>query len=245
MEISPYLLAKMLAYSFLLGAGLGVLYDAFRIFRILSATGSVSECDGKGYDGVMLSLPPPMSGVFGKKIKPFFVPASGSRSRAGSVIYGILLFFEDILFFAVCGCAVSVLIYYTNDGRFRLMAVVGVFVGFLLYYLTVGRLVLSAARFICFAIRAVLTYLTLALVTPFAYLLKAVRYAVTRTVGRIRAVYVRKKNKKYDRSVRDALRLEAERGFLYFGITDNYENKKVKIKEKRKCVTKKKQHQKT
>lgn len=245
MEISPYLLAKMLAYSFLLGAGLGVLYDVFRIFRLFSATESALAHDGNGYDGASLYLPPPMSGVFGKRVKPFFMPALGSRSRAWRVICGILLFFEDILFFTVCGCSISVLIYYTNDGKFRLMAVVGVFVGFLLYYLTVGRLVLSAARFICFAVRAVLTYVILAFVTPFAYLLKAVRSAVIRTAGKIRAVYIRKKNKKYDRSVRDALRLEAERGFLHFGVTDNYENKKVKIKEKRKCVTKKKQLQKT
>lgn len=244
MEISPYLLAKMLAYSFLLGAGLGALYDVFRIFRVFSATGSITECEGNGYDGVMLSLPPPISGVFGKKIKPLFVPASGSRSRASRVICGILLFFEDILFFTVCGCAISILIYYTNDGRFRLMAVVGVFIGFLIYYLTVGRVVLSAARLICFAVRAVLTYVILAFLTPFAYLLKALQSVASRTARRGKTVYIDRKNKKYDRSVRNALRLEAEHGFLHFCIADENENDKVKIKEKRKCVTKKKQLQK-
>lgn len=233
----------MLGYSFLLGCALGMLYDVFRIFRLFSATESASIYGSNGYDEVFLYLPPPMSGVFGKSVKPFFMPNSQAKGRIRGIICGILLFFEDILFFTVCGCAISVLIYYTNDGRFRLMAVVGVFVGFLLYYLTVGRLVLSVARFICLAIRAVLTYIILALITPPAYLLKAIYFLATRIIRKIRAVYINEKNQKYDRAVKDVLMLEAERGFIIFDIVDK-SDKEVEIKEKIKCETKKKQHQK-
>lgn len=244
MEISPYLLAKMLAYSFMLGICLGMLYDVLRIFRSFSATEDASERDVNSYDGVRLRLPPPISGVFGKSIKPFFSPDPRSRGRARGVLCGILLLFEDILFFTVCGCAISVLIYYTNDGRFRLMAVVGVFEGFLLYYLTVGRLVMSVSRFVCFVLRAGLTYVILVLITPSAYLLQGMR----RAARRVRGIYIRKRNKKYDGSVRDFLMREAERGFLRLAIdckvdkTEN-ENEKTRIKEKKKCETGKRTHQ--
>lgn len=246
MEISPYLLAKMLAYSFLLGICLGVLYDAFRVFRIFSATGTF-EHGKNNYDGVRLRLPPPIRGVFGESVKPLLSPCSQSRGRARGVLCGILLFFEDILFFTVCGCAISVLIYYTNDGSFRLMAVVGVFAGFLLYYLTVGRLVMSVAHFICFVLRAVLTYVILALITPSAYLLRGVR----RVLKRVRGVYIRQRNKKYDRAIKGLLLLEAEHGFLrldadgiaYKNGKVEDKNKRIRSKEGSKCETGKEIHQ--
>ena len=49
--------------------------------------------------------------------------------RRGQVLFGVL-----------CGVALILLLYYVNDGQFRLLAVLGLGCGFFAWYHTLGRL---------------------------------------------------------------------------------------------------------
>lgn len=60
----------------------------------------------------------------------------GRESGAGLV----LIFLKDLLYFTAAGVIVSILIYWTNDGQFRALALAGLFAGFLACYFTLGRL---------------------------------------------------------------------------------------------------------
>ena len=66
MEISPILLAKLLLYSFYLGIGTGMLYDAFRIFRVLCGAMDVSMPKGKS---ISLKIPTTKRYMTSKNIK--------------------------------------------------------------------------------------------------------------------------------------------------------------------------------
>ena len=52
----------------------------------------------------------------------------------------ILLTGADVLFGILCGVALILLLYYVNDGQFRLLAVLGLGCGFFVWYQTLGRL---------------------------------------------------------------------------------------------------------
>ena len=52
-----------------------------------------------------------------------------------------LLFVQDVLFGLIGGLVLVLLLYYTNDGQFRGLAVVGMLSGFFVYYYTLGGLV--------------------------------------------------------------------------------------------------------
>lgn len=52
----------------------------------------------------------------------------------------VIIFIKDILFFTVAGVIVAVLIYWTNDGQFRFLALAGLLIGFFLCYRTLGSL---------------------------------------------------------------------------------------------------------
>jgi hypothetical protein len=52
----------------------------------------------------------------------------------------VIIFIKDILFFTIAGVVVAVLIYWTNDGQFRFLALAGLLIGFLICYKTLGSL---------------------------------------------------------------------------------------------------------
>ena len=80
-------------YALLLGAALGVVYDVFRVLRLVG-------------------------------FKAF-----------------LLVFLEDILFFAIC--AISIFSFYMqfSDGKFRIYIFILAVTGFIIYFLTLGKLV--------------------------------------------------------------------------------------------------------
>ena len=72
--------------------------------------------------------------------------------RVCAVCRQILLFGQDILFVLCASWSPVILLYYTNDGVFRLLAVCGMACGFLLYRLTLGK---AVALFVPVAVRGV------------------------------------------------------------------------------------------
>lgn len=117
MDISQKMLGYMLAAAIVVGAGLGVWYDVLRLSRMLvglDPPAAVRNREGEG------------------RPRP-------ARSRR-AVPARLLQWVEDCLFGLSCGLALILLLYYTNDGGFRAMAVFGMAAGYALYRWTAGKL---------------------------------------------------------------------------------------------------------
>jgi len=54
----------------------------------------------------------------------------------------VLVFLEDVLFFAICTISLFSFYMQFSDGKFRIYIFIFTFVGFIIYYLTVGKLVI-------------------------------------------------------------------------------------------------------
>ena len=61
--------------------------------------------------------------------------------RLLSVLSFSLTFIFDLLFFVFCGIAISVFLFYTNDGIFRFSSIVLTVLGFCLYRATLGKFI--------------------------------------------------------------------------------------------------------
>lgn len=85
---------------------------------------------GASYDVLRLSRV--MLGLPGRRL------VTGRWRRVG---VHALLFVQDVLFGLLGGLMLVLLLYYTNDGQFRGLAVVGMLSGFFVYYYTLGGLV--------------------------------------------------------------------------------------------------------
>ncbi len=76
------------------------------------------------------------------------VKMAGRYRRFLSVATFVLTLILDLLFFLFCGIALSIFLFYTNDGIFRVSSVVTVICGFCLYRLTLGRLIYALLKFL-------------------------------------------------------------------------------------------------
>ena len=95
---------------------------------LLGALFSLSAVTGAGL-GVLWSLIRLLRGICG-----------ADRRGWHTVPVRILLTGMDVLFGVLCGVALILLLYYVNDGQFRLLAVLGLGCGFFAWYHTLGRL---------------------------------------------------------------------------------------------------------
>lgn len=95
---------------------------------LLGALFSLSAVTGAGL-GVLWSLIRLLRGI-----------CSADRRGWHTVPVRILLTGTDVLFGVLCGVALILLLYYVNDGQFRLLAVLGLGCGFFAWYHTLGRL---------------------------------------------------------------------------------------------------------
>lgn len=95
---------------------------------LLGALFSLSAVTGAGL-GVLWSLIRLLRGICG-----------ADRRGWHTVPVRILLTGTDVLFGVLCGVALILLLYYVNDGQFRLLAVLGLGCGFFAWYHTLGRL---------------------------------------------------------------------------------------------------------
>lgn len=119
MEVSQKLLGLMFTLSVTTGAGLGLILNLIGLIRALTGA---------------------------KKTDPRPVQTAGKRAlaawyarRALRGIPDVLTFLIDVLFGILCGCALVLLLYYTNDGGFRLLAVIGMAAGVFAWHYTLGR----------------------------------------------------------------------------------------------------------
>lgn len=202
-RIAPERLMGMLLWGIVCGAGLGVVWDIFRITRVLAGVRYPSR-----RADVLYQKPLPLLR------RPVSRPSADAGGRPWRILRHTVIFLEDVLFGLLCGVVMTLLIYFTNDGIFRAMAPMGMLTGFFVYYMTVGRLVLSLSQGIVFALRAALCY-------AFALLLLPPRVALwiwRHTVGaflrrRIEEIRHRRAERYHTEMLRELTR-RAESGWL-------------------------------
>lgn len=144
--------------AFLCGVILGGVYDVFRIIRIFM--GMSSTCtDGVRWEAKR-SLP-----LVGKLEK---------RGILNAKVANAVIVLEDILFMLIaCVMTLSLLFFY-NDGKFRLIAILSQLFGFTCYHVSVGRLVISCSSFVITVLRILAAYLIFFVRTPFLLICKTV-----------------------------------------------------------------------
>ena len=160
MEISQSALARLWLYAFLLGVGLGAVYDAFRIFRVFLGI-SYSKHFSERLNAVRLPLLPPRARTHPSRILPAVVLA------------------QDVLFGILAGVGVVILFYWFNNGILRLPAIFCTVLGFFVYRMTLGRLVMLLSQVIAALIEWFFRYLFFFVTLPFRLLLKLVRRMVS------------------------------------------------------------------
>lgn len=211
MEIYPRLFALMLARAFACGVCLCIFYELLRLLRVMTATEPkksyqpriapqderiVALCQAE------LPLPPPLS-LYGRRSVPSLQYLCKNKlGRSHTVVCHILIFLSDVIFFSVTGVAISLILYYNNDGQLRLLVPIFTAVGFLSCYLTLGRLARRFAGLLSFLLGAVCTYITLLALFPllcaYKLLLALLRITVLKLVAQCRLRKLRKdSDKKY------------------------------------------------
>ena len=211
----------MLLCSFLCGIGLGAAYDVLRLLRIMSATEPRDVNIGRRQERKVLmtdekkELPLPcFLRIYGKSIRPIGFMNAPKSSSLRAILNHLLIFFEDIAFFVLSGVAISLVLYYTNDGQLRFLSPICALIGFVIYYKTVGRLTERVERVAAFVIRSGLTYLLLTLLLPFVLLFKGIRLAASATVGKILHRIRQAEERRISERIKKSILCDAEKCFL-------------------------------
>jgi hypothetical protein len=144
MEISPIMMAKMLAVAFLFGIQSGVAFDIGKAIRALLLGEVKSERIRKIYSA---KLP------FSKR--DICYRETGKRRIAKNII----IFVTDFVWVIYSAFGLVIINYAYNEGGVRFFTVVGMVAGFTLYYFTLSRLTVFFAELVCFMPRyAFLTF---------------------------------------------------------------------------------------
>ncbi len=202
MEISPFLLAKLLLYSFFLGMLTGVFYDANRVIRIF-----LGERYKQGGFGRLYSIKLPF-------LKKEVSLTTASDKGIQKHIRGVVIFFGDMLTVLFGAVGVIILNYSYNDGTFRGFSVVGALVGFLLYYFSIGKLVILVCEPIAFLIK----YTFCAFFVILGYPIKLFLYFLIKNVRKIcflcSFILEKRRKKVYNIKEKDFLLKLAKNGFV-------------------------------
>lgn len=145
MEISPYILVKMLFVAFLFSMQAGVAFDFGRALRSFFSFQPKSPKIKSLYGVKVPFSDKPLRGDTPRKINRFFENAT--------------VFFFDLFLMIYSGIGLVKINFSYNDGVFRFFTVFAFLVGFLLYYLTLSRMILFLLELLFFVIK----YLTVTL----------------------------------------------------------------------------------
>lgn len=78
----------------------------------------------------------------------------------------VVVFVQDLLFFAICAVLSFLFLLTASDGTVRMFLLIGELIGAVLYHLTLGRLVIRAAGALIAAVRSVLRFFYRFMVLP-------------------------------------------------------------------------------
>ena len=163
MEVSMKSLLLTSLYAVLLGVIIGIVYDVFRILRVLA--GVTASSGGLKIKNRMSKLFPD---VFSRQ-----------RGRVFSCVFTAVTDFVFILLFTI---VFILFLYCFNYGKFRWFILVFTFVGFRLYYVSFGRVVISLSGLISDSVKLLLNAVLFVIMYPFRVLLQFFLYAARKTV---------------------------------------------------------------
>lgn len=201
MEISMTNLALMTLYSFVIGLGLGAVYDIIRIQRIIL---------GVDYGGKTVKML--------KEVKLPLLDRAKIKEKNGKALaktlVNVIIFIQDILFCIFCALTFIVLIYYMNDGQIRWIAFFGMAVGFAVYYFTFGKLVMLCSEYIVFAVKTVVRYAIFFVSVPIKFIFSNVKKSAAFVFGKVSLLHLKCKVKRFTESEIKKLKKESENGFI-------------------------------
>lgn len=160
-------LPALLLYSFAVGALLGVLWDIFRIIRLI-------VCNGRSTDNSF----------------PIRLPASErevtkalSFKHRQKVLPIILIFISDLLFCLFAAVSVILLLFHLNGGQIRGFVLFGAALGAVIYYFTVGKLTFAFSDRIIRGAKRLIRFILSVTVIPVFGLLKELTRSALRKLG--------------------------------------------------------------
>ena len=150
-----------LLYAVLTGCILGCILDVIRISRVLCGIASYTGCN--------------------KTLRKVSFPLIGTVRNLGfknesSFSKSVILFFGDLLFFALSGCVFCVFLFHAASGCFRWFYILGALAGFFAYYVSVGRMVMMLSETINIFLNLIFLYLVWLLRLPFRAVFRFARF---------------------------------------------------------------------
>lgn len=172
-------------YALCIGVLLGLLYEVFRISHIMLTGVGInhSETSFKVIDEICVK-------IAGNKVQRES-PARKTKNR----MTGIIIFFEDILFFIIASVVFTVFLYQINYGQPRVFLYVGTILGFIIYYNTIGRVFEKLFGVILSLIRLISAFVLYKVVIPVA---GSVAKAISVPVNTVRIKNIRRALKRED-----------------------------------------------
>lgn len=152
-----------LLLSLACGGACGILYDLFRIFRVLFGLREYTVASRKLY---AVSLP-----LIGLLRRP---RAAGTKR----IVETVAIALGDVLYGILTGCVFSVFLYSAASGCFRWFYLLGMGIGFFVYYFTLGRLVVLSSDVIVFGLRLIAAYTRYFLFLPVRVFLWMARWGI-------------------------------------------------------------------
>ncbi len=198
MEISPYLLWRLLLNSFLGGALLGAIYDTIRLFRVLFGV-----CH---YADILPKWQVPMPFITYKKEK-----------KHSMLFVNIFLAIQDVCFCFLAGILIAILLFYGNNGNFRGFVLLGLSAGFLLYYVTLGQLLIRISEYIILAIKIAILYTVFYVTRPILFL----AHKIKRVHAMILEKVFMQRLRRYDAFKREQLLKLSDIGFVGLDWKEN------------------------
>ncbi|MBO7148691.1 MAG: spore cortex biosynthesis protein YabQ [Clostridia bacterium] len=193
----------ILTYSFIIGLFFGVLYDIFRISRVLvfgNGIGKMNAGDNR-IEGIIRGIIPERN----EQTKILLSKLGHIKEKTVTV----LIFFEDILFFIISSLFFTVFLFQLNFGQLRLYIYLGAAAGFTAYYFTVAKLSAAISGMAVSLIRLALFFTFYKIAKP---ILIIIAKAISVPVNRLKLKRIRYADKKES----ERLLLSAQRGFFAF-----------------------------
>lgn len=203
----------LIVEAFLCGACMGVLYDAMRISRMMIFADDL--CAVKLYQRNY-----PLIGSIAKKAE---------KKRIKEHLKRALLISQDILFMLIFTLVILMLLFFLNDGKFRIIVIFVAFFGLWCYLCSIGKLVLMSSEMIIFALRILVAYLLYFIMFPVRAICRAFKLVISSIYGSIYERYARMVIEKESLVFYNNILKDAESGFLI--NKDQKQNKDKKLKK--------------
>ena len=203
-------------YALIMGVSFGVLYDIFRISRVMLT--------GVGLSGSKES--PGRIDMLTKRIRENADVRKSSAARLKNRLTNVIIFIEDLLFFVILAFVFTIFLYQANFGQPRLYIYIASVAGFVLYYNTIGRIVAAMSRIVVSLIRLIVTYTVYKIIKP---AIKAIAGAISVPVEKLKL-----------RSIIATGERETARLFMMsakgFGMQNKVKNKDLKRRSRHEAV---------